>query len=383
MRAAGALRRSGSIACVTAMTPNTFVSNTARTSSSEATLGRPDFAISCNGLPGLPACETPALFTSTSRRPSSVRIRSAAAAIEAWSVTSSSSARAGAPTLLAAVSPCSRLRDATSTVKPRAARSFAISRPIPLLAPVTRATGLSCIESPSVSEYEGLFRFTIRIMRAQPRPPLEPRKTPIQTRSAVTVDVISEATIQVLLSVGPDQLTTTRVAERAGVSVGTLYQYFPNKHSLLFSVLQQHLNHVADAVERACRQNHGERVSTMVDAVVQAFLDAKMERADISTALYAVATGREETALVKKVGKRMQVALASMLATASDARFDDLPFSSFLVFSAMGGVMRAILEGGAPPKMVRSLRKQLVLLCRGFLMSVGRCAQPGRAGGAG
>src|SRR4029077_16681816 len=42
--------------------------------------------------------------------------------------------------------------------------------------------------------------------------------------------------------------------------------------------------------------------------------------------------------------------------------------TSFLVFSAMGGVMRAILEGGAPPKMVRSLQKQLVLLCRGFLM---------------
>src|SRR5437867_12238795 len=114
-------------------------------------------------------------------------------------------------------------------------------------------------------------------MRAQPRLPLEPRKTPVQTRSAVTVDSISEATIQVLLSGGPDQLTTTRVAERAGVSVGTLYQYFPNKHALLFSVLQQHLDKVADAVERACRQSHGERVSTMVESVVQAFVDAKME----------------------------------------------------------------------------------------------------------
>ena len=207
-------------------------------------------------------------------------------------------------------------------------------------------------------------------MRAQPRPPLEPRKTPIQTRSADTVAAISEATIQVLLSGGPDQLTTTRVAERAGVSVGTLYQYFPNKHALLFSVLEQHLKRVADAVERACRLNHGERVSMMVDSVVQAFVDAKMERADISTALYAAAAGREETALVKRHGKRMQVAFASMLATASDAQFDDLPLTSFLVFSAMGGVMRAILESGAPPRMVRSLRKQLVLLCRGFLMGV-------------
>ena len=207
-------------------------------------------------------------------------------------------------------------------------------------------------------------------MSTQPRAPLEPRKTPVQTRSAVTVDTISEATIQVLLSVGPDQLTTTRVAERAGVSVGTLYQYFPNKHSLLFSVLKQHLNHVADAVERACRQNHGEQVSTMVDSVVQAFVDAKMERADISMALYAAATGREETALVKKVGKRAQAALASMLATASDAQFDDLTFTSLLVFSAIGGATRAILEAGAPPRMVGLLRKQLVLLCRGFLMSV-------------
>jgi len=211
-------------------------------------------------------------------------------------------------------------------------------------------------------------------MRTQPRASLEPRKTPIQTRSTVTVDTIAEATIQVLLSVGPDQLTTTRVAERAGVSVGTLYQYFPNKHSLLFSVLQQHLNHVAEAVEGACRQNHGQRVATMVESVVQAFVDAKMQRADISTALYAVATGREETALVKNAGKRMRVALASMLATASDAHFDDLPSTSFLVFSAMGGVLKTVLEGGAPPRTVRSLRRQLVLLFRGYLMSV--AAQP-------
>src|SRR5258705_357933 len=108
----------------------------------------------------------------------------------------------------------------------------------------------------------------------------------------------------------------------------------------------------------------------MIDSVVQAFVDAKMERADISMALYAAATGREAAALVRKTGKRAQLALASMLATASDAHFEDLPLTSFLVFSALGGVMRAILEGGAQPRVVRSVREQLVLLCRGFLMSV-------------
>src|ERR1035438_7897796 len=93
-------------------------------------------------------------------------------------------------------------------------------------------------------------------MGTQPQIALEPRKTPVQARSTVTVEAIYEATFQVLLAVGPDGLTTTRVAERAGVSVGTLYQYFPNKQSLLLSALEKHLDRVVSAVELACRRNH-------------------------------------------------------------------------------------------------------------------------------
>lgn len=207
-------------------------------------------------------------------------------------------------------------------------------------------------------------------MGSHPQVSIEPRKTPVQARSTVTVEAIFEATIQVLLEVGPDRLTTTRVAERAGVSVGTLYQYFPNKQSLLFSVMEQHLTHVGDAVEQACQRNHGQPVATMVESVVQAFVDAKLKRSDISMALYATATGRKATALVSKLGKRSQVAFAAMLATASDAQFSDLPFTTFILYSAMGGVMRAVLEAGASPNMVRLLRKQLVLLGHGYLMSV-------------
>ncbi len=206
-------------------------------------------------------------------------------------------------------------------------------------------------------------------MGTQPQASFEPRKTPVQKRSAATVEAVSEATIQVLLEVGPDLLTTTLVAERAGVSVGTLYQYFPNKHSLLFSLVEQHLNHVADAVERACQRNHGQPLSTMIESVVQAFVEAKMERSDISMALYAAATGLEKTAAVNRLGKRSQGALAAMLATASDAHFPDLPFTTLVLFSAMGGATRAVLEAGSSPKMVRSLRKHLVLLGQGFLMN--------------
>src|SRR6202790_4829457 len=137
----------------------------------------------------------------------------------------------------------------------------------------------------------------------------EPRKTPIQARSTVTVEAISEATIQVLLSHGVDRFTTTRVAERAGVSVGTLYQYYPNKQSLLFAVLEDHLDKVSAAVEAACEGAHHKPLAEMVKEVVEAFVDAKMERPDISIALYQIAADVGGPALVRRSVQRSQTAL--------------------------------------------------------------------------
>src|SRR5436309_15724149 len=101
----------------------------------------------------------------------------------------------------------------------------------------------------------------------------EPRKTPVQARATVTVGAICEATIQVLLSHGADRLTTTRVAERAGVSVGTLYQYYLNKESLLFAVLENHLDKVTAAVETACEHASHKLLSELIRTVVEAFVD--------------------------------------------------------------------------------------------------------------
>ncbi len=71
---------------------------------------------------------------------------------------------------------------------------------------------------------------------------------PVQERSIDTVQSIHEATIQVLLQVGSEKLTTVRVAERAGVSVGTMYQYYPNKQALLYTVLEEHLTALMEEV---------------------------------------------------------------------------------------------------------------------------------------
>lgn len=68
---------------------------------------------------------------------------------------------------------------------------------------------------------------------------LKPRKQPTQDRSAKTVEAIVEAAIRVLQQGGWAKFTTTRVAERAGISVGSLYQYFPNRESIGVAVVRQ------------------------------------------------------------------------------------------------------------------------------------------------
>ena len=200
----------------------------------------------------------------------------------------------------------------------------------------------------------------------------EPRKTPIQARSTVTVEAISEAAIQVLLSHGAERFTTTRVAERAGVSVGTLYQYYPNKQSLLYAVLEHHMNNVLARVEAACASACHKRLAEMIREMVEAFVDAKMERADISAALYRVSADVGGPALIKRISQRSRKAIEATLQTAPDFKLPPDKLAIDIMLGAMAGVMRSLLESGPAPGTVHKLREQLVLLCQSYMMAATR-----------
>jgi AcrR family transcriptional regulator len=74
-----------------------------------------------------------------------------------------------------------------------------------------------------------------------PRKPLtKPRKQASQERSRATVDALIEATARILVREGFDKASTNRIAEKAGVSVGSLYQYFPGKEALVAAVMERH-----------------------------------------------------------------------------------------------------------------------------------------------
>lgn len=202
---------------------------------------------------------------------------------------------------------------------------------------------------------------------------LEPRKSPVQARSIASVDAILDATIQVLLSVGTERLTTNRVATRAGVSVGSLYQYFPNKSALLQAALQRHLDDITTTVELVCREQRGKTLQQMAAALITAFLNAKMKDVKSSVALYSVSSHVDGARIVQSMGSRSIRAITEMLTTAREPLMKDPELVASMLQGAMTGVTRRLLECGAPEDQAESVRQELILLLNAYLAA---CSVP-------
>ena len=194
----------------------------------------------------------------------------------------------------------------------------------------------------------------------------EPRKTPQQQRSAASVEAILQATVQVLLGNGA-KLTTTRVAQRAGVSVGTLYQYFPNKSALLQALLQQHLDGTAVAVETACASLHGASLAAMAEGITSAFVQAKFRNVEASVALYAVSDDVQGKRIARAMHARTTKAMAAVFATARPHAIAEPDVAASTLLSAMAGVSRGLLETGAKRGTLATLERELRRLVRAYL----------------
>jgi AcrR family transcriptional regulator len=83
------------------------------------------------------------------------------------------------------------------------------------------------------------------------RPLTSPRKEAIQARSRATVDALIEATARILVREGFDRASTNRIAEEAGVSIGSLYQYYPSKEALVAAVIDRHQQELMQVVRNA------------------------------------------------------------------------------------------------------------------------------------
>jgi AcrR family transcriptional regulator len=99
-----------------------------------------------------------------------------------------------------------------------------------------------------------------------------PRKTPRQARSRATVDAILEAVAYILERHGYTGLTTNRVAERAGVNIASLYQFFPNKASLITELQRRHVEASRAAAAEAIAATSDRNISGVIAALVRSGL---------------------------------------------------------------------------------------------------------------
>jgi AcrR family transcriptional regulator len=109
------------------------------------------------------------------------------------------------------------------------------------------------------------------------RPPVEKRKTPRQERSRATVEAILQAAAYILVRSGYDALTTNSIAERAGVNIASLYQYFPNKEAILAELYRRHAAESRAAMLAASQTSGGKghastarSIRRLVEALVAA-----------------------------------------------------------------------------------------------------------------
>ena len=121
-------------------------------------------------------------------------------------------------------------------------------------------------------------------MTSSHRPQVSSRKQPKQTRSTELVAAILQAAGEVLAQEGAARFTTSRVAEKAGVSVGSVYQYFPNKASILFRLQTDEWRQTTEMLREVLEdQRHPplDRLRTLVHA----FIRSECEEADMRGAL--------------------------------------------------------------------------------------------------
>lgn len=169
-------------------------------------------------------------------------------------------------------------------------------------------------------------------------PLIHSRKSPQQARSEELVGAILEAAIQVLAKEGAHRFTTARVADKAGVSVGSLYQYFPNKASILFRLQSDEWQQTSDMMRRIledARVPPLQRLRQLVLAFIQSECDEAAVRGALDDAapLYRDAP---EARKAKSAGKR--AIRAFMLEALPDAAEDTRLLAADLLTATLSGV---------------------------------------------
>lgn len=191
------------------------------------------------------------------------------------------------------------------------------------------------------------------------------RKQPLQDRSRATVDAIIEATLQVLLDGGLPRLTTTRVAERAGVSVGTLYQYFPDKRSLVMAIRARSIERVMGAIHALICSQRGRPLGEALAAIVSEVLRIKTENLRLTLVMRSAGMWPPGDGAMQAATLRLCDAMEALLRDANPETTNPRMKATVLV-SALDGAISAAVADSPSLLQDKAFKDTLVALALGL-----------------
>ena len=173
---------------------------------------------------------------------------------------------------------------------------------------------------------------------------LSPRKAPRQSRSQATVTAILDATARILVERGAAAASTNAVAELAGVSVGSLYQYFPNRDALVSAVQVRHGEQMMAVIQRAMTKAMD---ATLVDALaglVEATVEAHRVDADLHRVLEEQLGTVAADAIHDEYIDVMEDRIVALLARhRSEISAPDLKLAAYMLMNAAHALIHAVV----------------------------------------
>src|ERR1700721_3167704 len=99
------------------------------------------------------------------------------------------------------------------------------------------------------------------------------RRVPRQDRAQVTVEAMLDAAIRLLKRSGVSYITTNRIAETAGVSIGSVYQYFPNKRAIFIALHERHINQVDFVMQRRIMESENATLEALITSLIEGVVE--------------------------------------------------------------------------------------------------------------
>ena len=192
------------------------------------------------------------------------------------------------------------------------------------------------------------------------------RKTAKQARAKQSVEAVLEATTQLLEIDGADQISTNRIAERAGVSIGTLYQYFPNKTAIFLAIAKQDIERRFKLVAAALTDEDVARTGIPARSMMRALISSFSDTERNATLIRVLMATRDQD----RDGALPVDGIARLLAQPHNPEGLQQPLSEVAAFVLTRSVLWTILTAtmDAPHLLrKREFEDELVILTQSFL----------------